>query len=91
MGGNRGNFQLSHGFNHMDINDGNKIEEMNLARCHAKPRQLTPNLDDDDSMEETLLRLQIIVIKHRDYIINYFGTDRIYQSWNHRQHFLWQK
>ena len=54
----------------MDINDGNKIEGMNLARCHTKTRQMTPGLDDDENMEEILLRLQIIMTKIMHYITN---------------------
>ena len=66
----RGNFKFNHGINHMDINDGNKFEGMNLARCHTKPRQIAPGLDDDENMEEILLRLQIIMTKIMHYITN---------------------
>ena len=66
----RGNFQLNHGFNHMDTNVSNNIEGMNLARCHTKTRQMTPGLDDDENMEEILLRLQIIMTKIMHYITN---------------------
>ena len=71
----------------MDINDGNKIEGMNLARCHAKPQHMTPGLDNDVNTEETLMRIQIIVTKIMDYITNYLVIDRLYQSWNRRQQF----
>ena len=47
----------------MNINDGNKIKGMSLVPCYAKPQQLTPAVDDDKNMEETLLKLQIIVTK----------------------------
>ena len=69
----RGNFQLNHGFNHMNTNNGNNIKGMNLERYNAKPRQRAPGLDDDENMEEILLRLQIIMTKIMDYVTNYFG------------------
>ena len=51
----RGNFQLNHGLNHLDMRDGTKIEGMNLANDHKRPKRLKPGMDGDETMEDTLL------------------------------------
>ena len=65
-----------------------ELYSRNRGRGH--PWIYTPTFfptDADENMEEILLRLQIIVTKIMDYITNYFGMDKLYQSWNYRQHF----
>ena len=51
----RGNFQLNHGYNSLDIRDGTVIEGMNAARKHQRPVNIVPGLDGDKNIEDSLL------------------------------------
>ena len=50
-----GNFQLNHGYNHLDVTDSDTGNGMNVARCHMRPQKFTPGLDNDENMEATLV------------------------------------
>ena len=71
----RGNFQLNHGSNHLDMRDSSKIEGMNLARDHVRPKNMVPGLDGDATMEDTLVRMQVTVTKIFDHLAVLFGKD----------------
>lgn len=83
----RGNFQLNHGSNHLDIKDKNRIKGMNVARDHQQPRKMKPGLDGDETIEDTLVRMQMIVTSIFDEIASIFGRRRPFDSKERRKWF----
>ena len=83
----RGNFQLNHGSNHLDMRDSSKIAGMNLARDHVRPKNMVPGLDGDATMEDTLVRMQVTVTKIFDHLAVLFRKDRVYQDVDRRRLF----
>ena len=77
---NRGNLQLNHGSNHLDINDHSKVTGMNLARNHVRPRELKPGINGDATTEQSLVKAQIIVTRIFDLIAGKFSRTRVYTS-----------
>ena len=75
---NRGNFQLNHGSNHLDMQDNTKITGMNVARDHVRPKNIIPGLDGDVNMEDTLLRMQVVVTRVFDQIAIIFDKEPVY-------------
>ena len=73
----RGNFQLNHGSNHLDMGDSTKIVGMNVANNHKQPATLQPGLDGDGTMEDNLLREQIVITKILDYIAEWLDRQPI--------------
>ena len=86
----RGNLQINHGYNHMDMTDETVIDGMNVARCHMKAKRITPGLNGDENVEESLLRMQMINTRIMDYITDYFGLDRVFAPWKRRKLFSGQ-
>ena len=83
----RGNFQLNHGSNHLDMRDCTKIVGMNIANDHKKPQRMVPGMDGDETMEDTLLRKQIVVTKMLDYIATLVNKQPIFQDKKRSKHF----
>ena len=79
----RNNFQLSHGYNHLDQTDSERIPGLCLPRRHQKPQKMD-GLGGDANMEATLIRKQIINTKILDWMTNYFQIDTVFPL-NHRK------
>jgi len=73
----RMNIQLNVGSNNLDINDGDRIPGMNIARSHQLPKKIEPGLDGQKNMEDTVIGKQVHVTAIFDYVMDYFGRERI--------------
>ena len=83
----RGNFQLNHGSNHLDMRDGTKIVGMNIANDHKRPKKMIPGMDGYANIEDTLLRKQIVVTKMLDYIADLVNKKPIFHDKKRSKHF----
>ena len=83
----RGNFQLNHGSNHLDMRDSSKVPGMNIAKDHIRPKRMMPGMDGDDTMEDTLLRKQIVITKMIDHIASSLEKPKIFCDIKRRKHF----
>ena len=67
----RGNFQLNHGSNHLDVTNDTKICGMHVAWCHVWPTNIEPGLAGNRAMHDLLICMQVIMTKILDYILGY--------------------
>ena len=83
----RGNVQVNHGSNHLDIRDSQKIRGMNVAREHVRPKTLVPGVGEDVTTENSLIRGQIIVTKIFDIIAEMFSKEAVFMNVERRLYF----
>ena len=83
----RGNLQLNHGSNHVNMKDKDRVPGMNVASDHQLPKKLRPGLDRDVTIEDTLIRMQVIVTKIFDEIASIFGKSKVFNSRGRRKWF----
>ena len=73
----RNNFQLSHGYNHLNQTDRERIPGLCLPQRHMKPQNMD-GLGWDKDMEATLIRKQIINTKILDWMTKHFQIDTVF-------------
>lgn len=83
----RGNVQLNHGSNHLDIRDDKKIRGMNLAREHVRPKTLVPGVGEDATTEDSLIKGQIIVTSIFELIAKIFSKEPPFTNVGRRSYF----
>ena len=83
----RGNVQLNHGSNHVNQRDKDRVPGMNVASDHQLPKTLRPGLDGDLTIEDTLIRMQVIVTRIFDEIASIFGKKKAFNSRERREWF----
>lgn len=84
---NRGNLQINHGSNHVDMRNKTAVHGMNTANRHQKVRKMSGVFEGDDNLEETLVRKHSVVTEISDYISGVNGTKRVFDD-KHRSS-LW--
>lgn len=74
----RGNFQLNHGSNHIDMNDSTSIPGVNIARDHARVKTIKPGMYNHNNLEETIIYMQTLVTSVFDYIASISQRERVF-------------
>ena len=84
----RNNFQLSHGFNHLDQTDGDRVPGLFFPRRHQKPQRMKGVGNQDRNMEDTLIRKQIINTKILDWMTRYFQMETVFPPNDRKRSFI---
>lgn len=87
----RGNFQINHGANHLDLNDTNTLPGMNIARDHKRVKSLKPGMYGHKDLEETMIFMQSLVTLMFDYIAEFYNKRRVFIAGWRRRHFSAKK
>ena len=84
----RENFQISHGYNHLDQTDGKSYPGLYVPRRHTKPQNMSGVSNEDSNLEDTLIRKQAINTKILDWMTTYFQLQTSFPQTERKALFL---